>query len=159
MHLTSSKKFHYSMDIAWNALCKVNQLDVEPGSKVKVISDTKWIATNAETQSETVYTATLDEVAKKVTIEGVSNKKHDHDFIYLILVPLDDQQVQLDIEVNIHTGVHVIAKALGALIAKPAQEIMCKHIYHNFEALCTGQKTKTMTSDELKEIAKKHYEK
>ena len=41
MHLTSSKKFHYSMDIAWNALCKVNQLDVEPGSKVKVISDTK----------------------------------------------------------------------------------------------------------------------
>lgn len=75
------------------------------------------------------------------------------------LIPLDDQKVQLDIEVQINTGIHFVAKALGTLIAKPAQEIISKHIYHNFEALCTGQETKTMTSEELKELAKKRYEK
>lgn len=159
MKLSSSKKFYFSMDVAWEALHKASQLDVEPGSTVKVISDTQWEAHSEESGSVTVYTASFDEAEKKVVIEGTSQKKHEHDFIYLTLIPLDDQEVQLDIEVQINTGVHFIAKALGALIAKPAQEIISKHIYHNFEALCTGQETKTMTSEELKELAKKHYEK
>ena len=42
----------------------------------------------------------------------------------------------------LYTGIHFVAKALGTLIAKPAQEIISKHIYHNFEALCTGQEKK-----------------
>lgn len=159
MKLSSSKKFHFSMDVAWEALHKTNQLDVEPGSTVKVIFDTQWEAHNEEFDSVTVYTASFDEAEKKGLIEGSSHKKHEHDFIYLTLISLDDQEVQLDIEVQINTGVHFIAKALGTLIAKPAQEIISKHIYHNFEALCTGQETKTMTSEELKELAKKRYEK
>ena len=151
MKSSSSKKFHFSMDVAWEALHKASQLDVEPGSTVKVISDTQWEAHNEESDSVTVYTASFDEAEKKVVIEGTSQKKHEHDFIYLTLIPLDDQEVQLDIEVQINTGVH--------FIAKPAQEIISKHIYHNFEALCTGQETKTMTSEELKDLAKKRYEK
>lgn len=158
MHLNSSKEFPYSMDVAWKALHTPSSLDVEPGSKVTVISDNKWEAHNDDAGTITVYTASFDEDAKKVTIEGESNKKKDHDFIYLTLTEVDANTVKFDIEVVIDTGMHFLAKALGALIAKPTQEILCRHIYHNFQALCTGGETKTMSSDELKTIAKKHYE-
>lgn len=38
-----------------------------------------------------------------------------------------------------------------------SKEIISKHIYHNFEALCTGGQTKTMTAEELKALAKEQY--
>lgn len=157
MKLNSSKEFSFSMEIAWKALHQPARLDVEPGSTVKEISDIEWEAHNADAGSVTKYTASFDEAGKKVVIEGVSNKKHDHDFIYLTLSQTGENQVKLDIEVEINTGVHFLAKALSVLIAKPAQEIISKHIYHNFEALCTGGQTKTMTAEELKIMAKEQY--
>lgn len=159
MHFTNSKEFPFTMDVAWQALQDPSKLDVEPGSVVSDATPTKWTASNAETGATTVYTASFDEAAKKVTIEGASNKKHDHDFIYLSLSDAGDDKVTLEIDVHIETGVHVLAKALGAILGKPMQEIMCRHIYHNFEALCTGSATKTLSNDELKDIAKKTFEK
>lgn len=159
MKLNSSKEFTVSMETAWQALHQPGRLDVEPGSTVKLISDTEWEARNSDSGSVTVYTASFDEENKKVVIEGASNKKHDHDFIYLTLTEAADDKVKLDIEVKINTGAHFVAKALGALIAKPAQEIISRHIYHNFEALCTGGETKSMTPEELKKLAKEKYEK
>ncbi len=159
MELNSSKTFPFSMETAWKALHQPAKLDVEPGSQVKEISDTTWEAHNEESGSVTVYTAEFDEEAKKVSIDGASNKKHEHDHIYLSLNEADSDSVRLDVKIEINTGVHFIAKALGALIAKPAQEIISRHIFHNFEALCTGGETKSMTQDELKELAKKEYEK
>ena len=75
------------------------------------------------------------------------------------LKELDAQKVSLEIRIEINTGVHLIAKALGAVFAKPMQEIMCKHIYHNFEALCKGTETKRMSKAELDDFAKKTFEK
>ena len=159
MKLNSSKNFAVSMETAWEALHQPGRLDVEPGSTVKMISDTQWEAHNSDSGSVTVYTASFDDENKKVTIEGASNKKHDHDFIYLTLTEVSDDKVQLEIKIEINTGAHFVAKALGALIAKPAQEIISRHIYQNFEALCAGEETKTMTAEELKSLAKEKYEK
>ena len=69
----------------------------------------------------------------------------------------DDENRRVTIEIN--TGTHFLAKALGAMIAKPAQEIISRHIYQNFEALCTGAGTRTMSSDDLKAEAAKVYKK
>ena len=55
----------------------------------------------------------------------------------------------LNVEMDIHTGVHLIARTLGNLFAKPMQEIIMRHIFHNFEALCSGKETKTMSQEEL----------
>lgn len=157
MKLNSSKEFAISMETAWKALHQTSRLDVEPGSTVTDISDVQWEAHNDDTGSVTTYTASFNEEEKKVSIEGVSNKKHDHDFIFLTLAEAGADKVRLDIEVEINTGMHFLAKALGVLIAKPAQEIISKHIYHNFEALCMGGQTKTMTAEELKTLAKEKY--
>ena len=159
MHFTNSKEFPFSMDVAWSALQDPSKLDVEPGSVVSEATPAQWKASNDETGAVTIYTASFDEAARKVTIEGASNKKHDHDFIYLSLHEAGEGKITLEIDVHIETGVHVIAKALGALFSKPMQEIMCRHIYHNFEALCTGGATKTLSNDDLKDIAKKTLEK
>lgn len=159
MKLNSSKEFAVPIEKAWEALHQTARLDVEPGSTVKMISDTQWEAHNSDTDSVTLYTASFDEENRKVTIEGASSKKQEHDFIYLMLEEAAEGRVKLDIEVKINTGAHFVAKALGVLIAKPAQEIITRHIYHNFEALCTGKETKTMTAEELKVLAKGKYEK
>lgn len=159
MHFTHTKEFPYTLDVAWQVLQDPSKLDVEPGSVVSEATPSRWKASNDETGAETIYTATFDEAAKKVTIEGASNKKHDHDFIYLSLSEAGEGKVALEIEVRIETGMHVIAKALGAILSKPMQEIMCKHIYQNFDALCSGNETKTLSNDELKDIAKKTFEK
>ena len=78
--------------------------------------------------------------------------------MYLTLTELAPDRVSLEIVIEINTGLHLIAKALGALLAKPMQSIITKHIYHNFEALCTGQETRRMSKAELDDIAKKTFE-
>lgn len=159
MNLKCSKEFPFSMETAWKALQKPGRLDVEPGTTMKEISDTEWETYNSETDARTTYTASFDEKSRKVIIEGAGNKKHDHDFIYFTLTEISGESVKLDLEIEINTGTHFIAKALGALISKPAGEIMSRHIFRNFEALCTGGETRTMTSEELRDAAKKVYEK
>ena len=72
---------------------------------------------------------------------------------------MSDNEVSLEMDVEINTGVHLIAKALSKLIEKPTKNIMSKHVYHNFEALCLGKETKKMTQEELKAAAQKEYEK
>ena len=67
------------------------------------------------------------------------------------------ESVKLIIEVEINTGAHFIAKAVGAVLSKPIEQIMCRHIYQNFEALCTGAETKRMSKEELDDHAKKHF--
>ena len=59
------------MDVAWEALHKTSQLDVEPGSTVKVIFDTQWEAHNEEFDSVTVYIASFDEAEKKGNIVSI----------------------------------------------------------------------------------------
>lgn len=159
MNLSSSREFPYSMKVAWEALHKPGKLDVEPGSDVTEISDFEWEAHNRQSKAVSRYTAAFDDENMKVTIESSSNKKHEHDFIYLTLTEVDSDRVKLDIEMEINTGVHFIAKALGTLISKPAQQIVCNHIYENFKALCEGGQTKRMTSEELKDIAEGVYKK
>ena len=89
-----------------------------------------------------------------VTIEGISDQKSSHDFIYLTLREVSPEEVELEISVEINTGMHLIAKALGALFSKPMEQIMCRHIYQNFEALCEGKETKRMSQEELNDRAK-----
>lgn len=158
MKLTSSKEFSVSMETAWKALQKPSSLDISPGSEVTVISDTEWTAKTAGTDgrelTESRYTATFDEEKKMVIIEGVSDSKRSHDFIYLTLTETASDKVTLGIEVEINTGMHLIAKALGEIFLRPMEKIMCGHIYQNFEALCAGKETKRMSRDELDARAK-----
>lgn len=160
MKLHGAKEFPFSLETGWAALHAPAKLDVEPGSRVEVLSDTEWLAygeSNGREVSCTRYTASFDEEKKTVSIEGKSDQKAKHDYIDLTLTETSAGHIQLNIQIEINTGVHFIAKALGALIAKPAQEIVCKHIFRNFEALCSGGATKTMTQEELSHMAKQYY--
>lgn len=158
MKFKHEQTFPFTMDTAWKALHKPSSLDVSPGSEVTVISDVEWtaqtIGSNEKVLTTTHYTATFDDEEKRVTIEGISDTKKGHDFIYLILEEVSPEESKLIIEVEINTGIHFIAKAVGALLSKPMEQIMCKHIYQNFEALCTGKETKRMSKEELDAHAK-----
>lgn len=158
MRFQHEKEFPFTMDTAWEALHKPASLDVSPGSEVTVISDTEWSGKTASSDGKVVtttnYMASFDEEKKQVTIEGASDNKKGHDFIYLTLEEISEGSVKLIIEVEINTGAHFIAKAVGAIFAKPIEQIMCKHIYQNFEALCTGAETKRMSKEELDAHAK-----
>lgn len=158
MKLQNTKEFPFSMDTAWAALHQPAKLDVEPGAEVHEISDTKWEAHSKEAGTVNTYEASFDDEKKTLTIESVSSAKHDHDFMYFILTEIAPDKVSLEIVIEINTGVHLLAKALGAIFAKPMQEIMCRQIYHNFEALCKGSETKRMSMDELRGIAKEKFE-
>lgn len=161
MRFQHEQNFPFTMDTAWKALHKPSSLDVAPGSDVTVISDTEWTArtegSDKKTLTTTNYKATLDEEKKQVMIEGVSDTKRGHDFIYLTLEEVSSEEVKLVIEVEINTGIHFIAKAVGTLLAKPMEQIMCKHIYQNFEALCTGKETRRMSGEELDTHAKNFF--
>lgn len=159
MELSNERQFPFSMETAWAALHKPAMLDVEPGAEVHEVSAERWEARNKEAGTVTVYTASYDEEGKTLTIEGESTAKSDHDFLYLTLKEDGAKSVTLEIKIEIHTGAHLIARALGAVFAKPMQEIMCRHIYHNFEALCTGKETKRMSKAELDGLAKTIFEK
>ncbi len=158
MRFKHEKEFTFTMDTAWKALHKPSSLDVSPGSEVTVISDTEWTSKTTGSDNKTLtathYSAGFDEEKKQVTIEGVSDNKKGHDFIYLTLEEVSAESVKLIIEVEINTGAHFIAKAVGAVLSKPIEQIMCRHIYQNFEALCTGAETKRMSKEELDDHAK-----
>ena len=161
MKFKHEQTFPFTMDTAWKALHKPSSLDVSPGSEVTVISDVEWtaqtIGSNEKVLTTTHYTATFDDEEKRVTIEGISDTKKGHDFIYLILEEVSPEESKFIIEVEINTGIHFIAKAVGALLSKPMEQIMCKHIYQNFEALCTGKETKRMSKEELDSHAKDFF--
>ena len=159
MKLNSTKEFPFSIDVAWAALHQPAKLDVEPGAEVHEISDTKWEAHSKDAGTVNTYEASYDDVNKVMTIESESSAKHDHDYMYFTLKEVSAERVSLEIVIEIHTGTHLLAKALGAIFAKPMQEIICKQIYHNFEALCKGSETKRMSMDELRGIAKEKFDK
>lgn len=158
MRFKHEQTFPFAMETAWKALHKPSSLDVSPGSEVTVTSDTEWttqtLGSDGKVLTTTHYTATFNDEEKRVTIEGVSDTKRGHDFIYLTLEEVSPEGSKLIIEVEINTGIHFIAKAVGALLSKPMEQIMCKHIYQNFEALCTGKETKRMSKEELDSHAK-----
>lgn len=159
MKLNSTKEFPFSIDVAWAALHQPAKLDVEPGAEVHEISDTKWEAHSKDAGTVNTYEASYDDVNKVMTIESESSAMHGHDHMYFTLKEVGPERVSLDIVIEINTGVHLLAKALGYLFAKPMQEIICKQIYHNFEALCKGSETKRMSMDELRGIAKEKFDK
>lgn len=163
MKFSNAKKFRCSMETGWKALHSPASLDVAPGSRVTVVSDVEWKAETAgsdgRTAAVTNYTASFDEEKKVATIEGISDQKSSHDFIYLTLREVSPEEVELEISVEINTGMHLIAKALGALFSKPMEQIMCRHIYQNFEALCEGKETKRMSQEELNDRAKNIFSK
>lgn len=158
MRFRHEQTFPFTVDTAWKALHKPSSLDISPGSEVTVISDTEWttqtIGSDDKVLTTTHYTAAFDDDEKRVTIEGISDTKRGHDFIYLTLEKVSSEELKLIIEVEINTGIHFIAKAVAALLSKPMEQIMCKHIYQNFEALCTGKETKRMSKEELDSHAK-----
>ena len=139
MKLNSKKEFPFSMDVAWAALHKPAKLDVEPGAETYVISDTEWEAHSKEAGTVNKYKASFDDENNILTIESESSAKHGHDYMYLSLNEIGPERVSLEIDIEIHTGTHLVAKALGAIFSKPMQEIMCRQIFHNFEALCKGR--------------------
>lgn len=159
MKFSTVKEFPFSMETAWNALQDPAKLDLEPGTELNIISSTKWEAINDEAKSVSTYEATFDEENKIVKVESSSNKKHDHDFMNFKLKEIAEDKVSLEIDVEINTGVHLVAKALAKLIEIPTKNIMSKHFYQNFEAMCLGKETKHLSQDELKELAKQEYEK
>ena len=159
MKFITAKEFPFSMETAWNALQDPVKLDLEPGADIKVISLSKWEAINEETKSVSTYWATFYEEKKMVKVESSSSKKHDHDFMYFKLHEIADDRVSLEIDVEINTGVHLVAKALAKLIEIPTKNIMSKHLYSNFEALCLGKETKHLSKDELKQLADQEYTK
>lgn len=163
MKFSNTKKFKYPIETGWKALHCPASLDIAPGSKVTVISDIEWkaetVGSDGQTTAVTHYTASFDEEKKVVTIEGVSDQKSSHDFIYLTLREEGPEEVELEISVEINTGMHLIAKALGTLFSKPMEQILCRHIYHNFEALCTGKETKRMSQEDLDAQAKDIFSK
>ena len=159
MKLNSTKEFPFSIDAAWAALHHPAKLDVEPGAEVREISDTKWEAHSKDSDTVNTYEASYDEANKVMTIETTSSATHSRDHMYFILKEIEPERVSLEITIEINTGAHLLAKALGYLFAKPIQEIMCRQIYHNFEALCKGNETKRMSMDELRGIAKEKFEK
>lgn len=158
MKFKHEQTFPFTMDTAWKALHKPSSLDIAPGSEVTVISDTEWttqaIGSDQKVLTTTHYTAAFNDEEKRVTIEGISDTKKGHDFIYLTLEAVSSEELKLIIEIEINTGIHFIAKAVGALLSKPMEQIMCRHIYQNFEALCTGKETKRMSKEELDSHAK-----
>ncbi len=83
-----------------------------------VISDTEWTAkttsSNEKANVTAHYTSTFDEAKKQVIIEGVSDTKKEHDYIYLTVTEVSAIEVTLTIEVEINTGVHLLVKAVGA---------------------------------------------
>lgn len=161
MRFKHEQTFPFTIDAAWKALHKPSSLDISPGSEVNVISDTEWtaqtIGSDGKALTTTHYTATFDDDEKRVTIEGISDTKKGHDFTYLILEEVSSEELKLIIEVEINTGIHFLAKAVGALLSKPMEQIMCRHIYQNFEALCTGKETKRMSKEELDSHAKEFF--
>lgn len=42
MKFSTVKEFPFSMETAWNALQDPAKLDLEPGTKLNIISSTKW---------------------------------------------------------------------------------------------------------------------
>lgn len=158
MRFKHEQTFPFTIDTAWKALHKPSSLDISPGSEVTVISDTEWttqtIGSDEKVLTTTHYSAAFDDEEKRVTIEGISDTKRGHDFIYLTLEEVSSEESKFIIEVEINTGIHFIAKAVGALLSRPMEQIMCKHIYQNFEALCTGKETKRMSKEELDSHAK-----
>lgn len=161
MKITNAKEFPYTMDTAWKALHKPSSLDVSPGSVVTVISDTEWKGETVDNTGKAIstehYTSSFDEEKKMVTIEGVSDKKRGHDFIYLTLTELAADKVKLEIDVEIPTGVHLISKVVGSLLEKPMEKIICRHIFRNFERLCEGKEPKRMTQEEITEQGKEFF--
>lgn len=121
MELSNERQFPFSMETAWAALHKPAMLDVEPGAEVHEVSAERWEARNKEAGTVTVYTASYDEEGKTLTIEGESTAKSDHDFLYLTLKEDGAKSVTLEIKIEIHTGAHLIARALGAVFAKPCR--------------------------------------
>ena len=86
MRFKHEQTFPFTIDTAWKALHKPSSLDISPGSDVTVISDTEWktqtTGSNEKVLTTTHYTATFDDEEKRVTIEGISDTKRGHDFIY-----------------------------------------------------------------------------
>ena len=167
MELTNTKAYPFTIDTAWKALHKTSSLNVEPGSKVEIISDTEWKAHALDTAGKEIscthYTATFDEEKKIVTVESVSNKKHVHDFIYLELSKIDENHVELKVDMEINLGIHLIARAIAPFIKKHAENIIMQEIFNNFEAVCTGNEVKPIRQEELDSLAKeamtKHFSK
>ena len=101
MKLHGTKEFPFSMETGWAALHFPAKLDVEPGSRVEVLSDTEWLAhneTNGKEVSCTHYIASFDEEKKQVIIESKSVQKMGHDHIYLTLTQPSDDHIQLEIQ-------------------------------------------------------------
>ena len=161
MGFKHEQTFPFTMDTAWEALHKTSSLDVAPGNIVTVISDAEWTTHPADseenTSATTYYIATFDNEKKRVTIKSTSDAKREPDFIYLTLEEISSAEVKLMIEVDINTGIHFIAKVVSALLLKPMEQLLCKHICQNFEALCTGKETKRMDREELDALVKDFF--
>ncbi len=78
MKLHGTKEFPFSMETGWAALHFPAKLDVEPGSRVEVLSDTEWLAhneTNGKEVSCTHYIASFDEEKNRLSSKAKAFRK------------------------------------------------------------------------------------
>ena len=140
MRFEDSKRFGYGIDTAWKALLMVNRLDIEPGSRVEIVSDDEWRAYATgllgKDISCTMYRASFDEGSRCVTVIGNRNTKKENDTIKLYLEEDGDTDVILHMEMKIGFGGNPLAKAIGKMMKGQMCDVMTKSIFENFEALC-----------------------
>lgn len=140
MKFEDSKKFSYSMDTAWQALKMVNRLDVEPGSRVEIISDDQWKAYATGLLGKdtacTLYKATFDEANHSVTVIGDRDTKNEEDIIKLSLEEDGEWGVVLYLEMEIGFGGNPIAKAIGKMMKSQMRDVVTESVFGNFEILC-----------------------
>lgn len=156
MEVINTKDFPYSLDIAWEALHKTSYLDIETGSRTEIISDSEWnsyVQIEGKDAGKTHYTTTFDDARKIATVEGVSDVKKVHDFIYLELTEINPGHVSLKVDIVINLGLHVVARLIAPFLKTHVHHVIIKAIFNNFDALCKNEEPHAMTQDELKEIA------
>lgn len=156
MELVNVKEFPFSMNTAWEMLHKTSSLDIEPGSRAEIISESEWnsiLQSGEKTIRTTHYTTTFDEEKKIAVVEGSSEAKREHDYVYLELTSIDENHVSLKVDIVINIGLHVFAHLLEPFMKKHAHDVIANGIFDNFEALCEGKETHYKSPEELKNLA------
>ena len=139
MSMKASKTFSYSMDVAWQALHRTSEIEIEENATIGQIDETTWIARVQEdgdgTASVSTYHATFDEAEHIVRIEGTNPNNDDRDHLILTLTEAAGG-VELTAELQFDFGLNLFARAATKLFGKIALEAMSERIFTSFDKLC-----------------------
>ena len=140
MKFEKSRRFKYDPDTAWRALQMASRLDVEPGSRVEIISDSEWKAYAkgllGRDFSCTTYRAVFDQENKSVVITGERSGKTKADTIKLTIKDSDEESVLLHLEMEIGFGGNPIAKVIGKMMKSQMKDVITEGVFDSFNDLC-----------------------